>query len=269
MNNQINNNKFSSELFITQLDKINSFKENGIYTEEEYANKKIKLIIDLINNGISEELDDFLSKILILKEKNILAIDEIKQIKNSLFNKDLKRKNILPEDKIGTIKPTDKKTTVSSNQNQSSFKNKNKTTMLLSIGGTVLILLILISIIINNESKDYEFLTKIERLPLSTQKQLNEITKDIGTKKNDITALGTIFMTDCSNDNIKDVCKEILEEYRSSEYTDIVLGFVDIKLSKEELRSPEDRKKYGHEKIVYIYPKENKFISSDLNITGP
>jgi len=83
--------KFTSESFKSQLNKIYSLKENSMFSVEEYTNKKFQLIIDLINKGISQSLDDFLSEILILKENNILNVEEIKQIKNSLTSNNIQK----------------------------------------------------------------------------------------------------------------------------------------------------------------------------------
>lgn len=87
MDNISNDSKYTSESFISQLNKIFRLKENNIFSVEEFNNKKIQIIIDLINNGISQSLDDFLSEILILRENNILTVEEIKQIKASLVSK--------------------------------------------------------------------------------------------------------------------------------------------------------------------------------------
>lgn len=108
--------KLTSESFISQLNKINSLKENSIYSNEEYTNKKIQLIIDLINKGISQNLDDFLSDILSLKEKNILSLEEIKQIKSSLASKKNNKENTSFESK-----PEINKESVKSNSYQDDY----------------------------------------------------------------------------------------------------------------------------------------------------
>jgi len=99
MDNTSKDNKYTSEAFISQLNKIYSLKENSIFSDEEYKNRKIQFIIDLINKGISQSLDNFLSDILTLKDKNILTIEEIKQIKNSLTSKEIKTEEKQNEDK--------------------------------------------------------------------------------------------------------------------------------------------------------------------------
>jgi len=91
MDNNSNESKYTSNVFISQLNKIYNLKENSIFSDEEFNSKKNQFIIDLMNKGISQELDDFLSDILILKDKNILTIDEIKEIKNSFASKEIEK----------------------------------------------------------------------------------------------------------------------------------------------------------------------------------
>lgn len=81
------NEKYTSERFISELTKIHSLKENELYSKDEYNEKKVAIIVDVINKGISQNLDDFLTDILMLKDKDILNIDEIKQIKASFSSK--------------------------------------------------------------------------------------------------------------------------------------------------------------------------------------
>lgn len=98
MDSTSKDSKYTSEAFISQLNKIYSLKENSIFSDEEYKNRKIQFIIDLINKGISQSLDNFLSDILTLKDKNILTVEEIKQIKSSLTSKEIKTEEKQNED---------------------------------------------------------------------------------------------------------------------------------------------------------------------------
>lgn len=92
------NDKYTSERFISEITKIYNLKENELYSTNEFNEKKVAIIIDVINKGISQNLDDFLTDILMLKEKGILNIDEIKQIKSSLSIKVKNVSTALPEE---------------------------------------------------------------------------------------------------------------------------------------------------------------------------
>lgn len=76
---------YNSTRLISELSKIYKLRENKIYSEEEYSKRKDEILTNVLKNGISQSLEDFLSDILILKEQNILTIDEIYKLKNNLF----------------------------------------------------------------------------------------------------------------------------------------------------------------------------------------
>lgn len=92
------NGKYTSERFISEITKIYNLKENEVYSINEFTEKKAAIINNVINKGISQNLDDFLTDILMLKEKGILNIDEIKQIKSSLSIKVKNVSTALPEE---------------------------------------------------------------------------------------------------------------------------------------------------------------------------
>lgn len=79
--------KYSSDIFISEITKIIKLKENNIYSDEEYIIKKKDLITDLSSKEITQGINDFLSCLLVLKENNILTVEEINQIKTSLSQK--------------------------------------------------------------------------------------------------------------------------------------------------------------------------------------
>ena len=103
--------KYSSDSFIEQMKKLSTLKENGVYTAEEFTFKKADLLSDLKSKGILQNIDDFLSDILILKDENILDLEEIKNIK--LFLK-------------GDDKVNEEKTIHIENIPQTSVENKLK-----------------------------------------------------------------------------------------------------------------------------------------------
>ena len=62
-------------------------KINEVYSKEEFLIRKNEIINNLINDGIVENIDDFLVKIISLKERGILNLEDITQIKSSLSGK--------------------------------------------------------------------------------------------------------------------------------------------------------------------------------------
>jgi len=83
----MNNLKYNSNKLVNELTRIFDFKNSGLYTEEEFSKRKIDIIINLINKGITENIEDFLVKIIPLKERGILNLEDITQIKSSLTEK--------------------------------------------------------------------------------------------------------------------------------------------------------------------------------------
>lgn len=79
-----NSIKSDSENFILEITKIYDLKTTGIYSEETYSQRKADVISKLIKSGISEKLEDFLVKLIPLKDKGILKLDDINFIKSSL-----------------------------------------------------------------------------------------------------------------------------------------------------------------------------------------
>lgn len=88
MDNKSNDSKYSADSFISELRKIKKINESGVYSLEEYENRKLEILLDLLNKGTSQKYEDFLSDILVLKEEDILNLKEINQIKESfIYNK--------------------------------------------------------------------------------------------------------------------------------------------------------------------------------------
>ncbi len=88
MEGTLNNiSKYNSENFISEINKIIKLKENNIFSEEEYLKRKNDILDDIKNKGITQNLTEFLSDILVLKEKDILTVEEINNIKTSLAQK--------------------------------------------------------------------------------------------------------------------------------------------------------------------------------------
>lgn len=84
----MDNLKYNSNKLVKELTRIFDFKNSGLYTEEEFSKRKINIIINLINEGINENLEDFLVSIIPLKEKGILSLEDINQIKSSFLTKE-------------------------------------------------------------------------------------------------------------------------------------------------------------------------------------
>ncbi|MFZ4589409.1 MAG: hypothetical protein ACOYN6_00295 [Ignavibacteria bacterium] len=77
-------NKLTSEEFISRISKLHSLRLNEMYSEDEFNKGKAELLMLVIHNGISQDLDDFLTDILELKTKGILTIEEIQHLKTEL-----------------------------------------------------------------------------------------------------------------------------------------------------------------------------------------
>lgn len=93
--------QYSSESFISQLKKYKLLNDNKVYTDEEYITKKNALISDLIDKGIMQNVDDFLAETLILKDKNILNLGELRVLKESLVtSKKVNGQNVIRNDAI-------------------------------------------------------------------------------------------------------------------------------------------------------------------------
>lgn len=63
------NNRISSIEFIEKLNKVHKLYKSEMLSEEEYIERKGKYISELSNKKLSEEPEDFLSAIVILKEE--------------------------------------------------------------------------------------------------------------------------------------------------------------------------------------------------------
>ncbi|MFZ4589407.1 MAG: hypothetical protein ACOYN6_00285 [Ignavibacteria bacterium] len=73
--------KYISRTFISEVNKAYNLKINGIYSEEEFVGRKIDILNNLKNNGISQSIEDFLVDIIPLKMDGILSTEEIDEIK--------------------------------------------------------------------------------------------------------------------------------------------------------------------------------------------
>lgn len=82
------NDNGKTNKFIPDLTKVYNLKVNGVYSEEEYLTRKKEMITDLINKDINEKLEDFLLGLIPLKEKGILSLEDITQIKSSYIAKE-------------------------------------------------------------------------------------------------------------------------------------------------------------------------------------
>lgn len=71
--------------FIESIEKASKLYKNNLLSEDEFKNKKEKLIRDIKLNKIAEEPEDFLNCIIPLKEKNLITQDELMEIKNSIL----------------------------------------------------------------------------------------------------------------------------------------------------------------------------------------
>lgn len=111
----LNNLKYNSNKLVNELTRIFDFKNSGLYTEEEYSKRKVNIIINVINEGINENLEDFLLGLIPLKEKGVLSLDDITQIKSSLSPKNgfiseltkiynLKVNEVYTEESISNVK---------------------------------------------------------------------------------------------------------------------------------------------------------------------
>jgi len=78
--------KIKSEQFILELSKYFKLKENQLIESEEFENKKNDLLDQIKLNGVIESKEEFLYKILELKEKNILNTEDIIRVKQLLTN---------------------------------------------------------------------------------------------------------------------------------------------------------------------------------------
>ncbi|MFZ4589410.1 MAG: hypothetical protein ACOYN6_00300 [Ignavibacteria bacterium] len=78
--------RFTSERFINDINKIHKLFENGIYSTIEYSDRKTSLIQELVSKGIKQPIDDFISEILVLKTNNILEQKDILAINKQLRN---------------------------------------------------------------------------------------------------------------------------------------------------------------------------------------
>lgn len=86
-NNSENNIKSilcSDNISINLLKYFNLFK-NEILTEKEYEDRKNELIKDLSQDRLNENIEDFLSKMLELKNKGILNVEDLRKIKSALI----------------------------------------------------------------------------------------------------------------------------------------------------------------------------------------
>lgn len=71
--------------FIHNLENTHKLFINEIYSEEEFLSKKASIISNLYSKKLSCSAEDFLSELIVLKEQEILTIDEINKIKSLIL----------------------------------------------------------------------------------------------------------------------------------------------------------------------------------------
>ena len=74
-------NKIKADEFAEKLKKVHKLHANNIYSDDEYKLKKMAIISELASKKINGAPDDFLASLVVLKEQNILDIEEINKIK--------------------------------------------------------------------------------------------------------------------------------------------------------------------------------------------
>lgn len=86
LNNSIYESLYTSKKFSSELLLVYNFKRKGLYNDTDYINKRNEIISDLLEKGISENLEMFLEGIHILIEKKIISDEDISKIKTELCN---------------------------------------------------------------------------------------------------------------------------------------------------------------------------------------
>jgi len=71
--------------FVDSLEKYNKLFKNGIISQEEFTDKKQKLINNIVLYKVVENPEDFLSVIIDLKTKEILTQDDLQKIKKAIL----------------------------------------------------------------------------------------------------------------------------------------------------------------------------------------
>lgn len=71
--------------FVDKMEKFSKLLKNDLITEEEFNNKKQKLINDIVLYKVAENPEDFLTVIVDLKTKEILTQEDLQKIKKIIL----------------------------------------------------------------------------------------------------------------------------------------------------------------------------------------
>jgi len=79
-------NKIASSEVIIAMEKLTLLNNKKIISDIEFNGRKLKLIHDIKKRNISGRPEEFLGDLILLLEKNILAAEEMAQIKQIVFS---------------------------------------------------------------------------------------------------------------------------------------------------------------------------------------
>lgn len=75
----------SASEFTTEIEKLFGLRENGLLTDQEFADKKKNHILALSSKRIREPSSDFLSALIPLAKRSALTVEEIAEVKKYIF----------------------------------------------------------------------------------------------------------------------------------------------------------------------------------------